>query len=490
MKVLTFEAPVQGFATNACSWYVFLTTYYTNKSYHTIMKKLYTTLFMLLSAFMFTASAQVWTMQNVGYTVPAAYPNDIDIVDPNIVWTGASQLGDGSGAIVQLWSRTIDGGLNWTSGSFTADVNYQVSNISGVDANTCYILTFNYTVGSTGYLFKTVDGGVTWDTVHTELFSTAGVSFPNVVHFFDANNGFLMGDPEAGEYEIYTTADAGVTWTRVPGANIPDPLSAAEYGIINVYGAQGNHIWFGTNNGRVYQSHDMGMTWVATTAGTASTSNSVTGVSFRDSLNGFVLRSTTAPAYTSYKTSDAGATWVPVTPSGTFFKSDFMYVPGTTGMISVGGSATGRGTSISYDDGANWELLDTAGLGTVDGYTTLDFLNATTGWAGSFAVDALTDGINKWIGGTVGLTTPNTESLSLHAYPNPSSNLVYVETNTSFKKDVTVSIVDMLGKVISIKNYAAWSNPLILNLSTFENGVYLVRVSSGDDVMVKRIVKN
>jgi photosystem II stability/assembly factor-like uncharacterized protein len=454
------------------------------------MKKFYTTLLLFLGGFLLSASAQTWTAQNIGYTVPAAYPVDIDAVDANTVWTATSSIGDGSGVTVQLWSRTIDGGNIWTSGSFTADTNYQVSNISGVDANTCFIMTFNKTVGSGGYLFKTSDGGATWDTVSTGQVFTTASSFPNVVHFFDANNGMMMGDPLGGYYEIYTTTDGGTTWVRTPQANIPNPLNASEYGLINVYGANGNFVYFGTNNGRVFRSYDRGLTWAASTAGTANTANGVTSLSFRDSLNGFVLRATTTPVYTAFRTNNAGATWTPVTPTGTFFKSDFQYVPGTTSMISVAAGAGGRGSSISYNDGSSWVTLDTAGFGTTDGYTSMDFFDATTGWAGGFAIDAITDGIYRWSGGTVGLSTPRAEATNINAYPNPSSNVVYLETSKTFKFDVTVSVVDVLGKTISSQNYAAWNNPVIVNLNGLENGIYFVRVSSGNEAFIQRVVKN
>jgi photosystem II stability/assembly factor-like uncharacterized protein len=453
------------------------------------MKQLYTTLLILLSGIFFSANAQPWIMQNIGYTYPAAYPSDIDIVDSNTVWTASSTVGDGSGVTIQLWSRTIDGGANWTSGNFTADTNYRVSNISAVDANTCFILTFNNSVGSTGLIFKTMDGGATWDTVSTHLYSTAGVSFPNVIHFFDANNGYLQGDPQGGYYEMYTTTDGGANWTRVPSANIPAPLSPSEYGIINVYSALGDYIFFGTNNGRVFRSYDRGNTWVASTMGTATLNTTVNGVTFRDSLNGFATKSTSAGVYSTYHTHDAGATWTLISPVGTFFKSDFMYVPGTTSIISVSASTTGRGSSISYDDGVSWTTLDTAGTGTVDGYVALDFLNATTGWAGGFAVDALTDGIYKWNGGTVGITE-TANSSSLVAYPNPSRDVVFIETSKAFKQNATVTLVDVLGNVISEQTYKSWVNPVRVSLTGLAKGMYFVRVSSGNDVMISRVIRD
>lgn len=453
------------------------------------MKKLYTTLVMLVGLFTMPASAQFWSNNLINYPQLFGYPYDIDVVDANVAWTSTSYLADGSGATVQMYSVTTDAGANWTGGYFTADTNYQVSNMSAVDANTCYILTFNQTAGVGGYLFKTSDGGANWDTIATGQIFTDPNSFPNVVHFFDANNGMVMGDPTGGYYEIYTTSDAGATWTRVPQANIPAP-SAGEYGIINVYGALGDFIWFGSNNGKVYRSYNRGLNWVASTAGAVNANNSVTNVSFADSLTGFCVRATTAGAYTYFSTTNAGATWTPVIPNGTYFTFDMMYVPGSSAIISVGASnVTGGGSSISYDNGANWVTLDTVGAGSVYGYTALDFIDPVTGYAGSLYDASQDGGINKWIGGTVGVNSLVSANNNMNAYPNPSAGTLYLETSSSFKHDVTISIVDMMGKVVSERNYGAWANPVMLNVNSLQNGVYLVRVTSGNDVMVKRFVK-
>lgn len=453
------------------------------------MKKLYT-LILLLLGMTVQSNAQYWTMQNISYSVAAAYPSDIDIVDSSVVWTATSSIGDGSGVGVQLWSRTIDGGATWTSGNFTLDTNYRVSNISAVDANICYIITYRNTTAAGGMLFRTTDGGVTWDSIAAgTIYSTAGVSFPNVVHFFDAANGWLMGDPESNYYEMYTTTDSGATWTRVPSANIPAPLNASEYGIVNVYGAMGDFVYFGSNNGRIFRSYDRGYTWAASTMGVANTTNGVSSVTFRDSLNGFAMRVTNAGAYTNYRTNDAGATWTVVPPTGPMFRSDFMYVPGTTALISCGANTNGRGSSQSIDDGSTWQLLDTAGVSTVDGYVALDFISPTIGFAGGFAVDALTDGIYRWSAGPVSVAE-NTVVSEMNAYPNPSRDIVFLETSKNFKNNVTVSIVDMLGNVISSQNYARWSNPATVNLGGLPQGVYFVRISSGNDVAVQRVVRN
>ncbi len=57
-----------------------------------------------------------------------------------------------------------------------------------------------------------------------------------------------MGDPIGGYFEIYTTVDGGVTWTRVPQADIPIPYRG-EWGVVGYYDVIGDTIWFGTNVG-------------------------------------------------------------------------------------------------------------------------------------------------------------------------------------------------------------------------------------------------
>jgi hypothetical protein len=58
-------------------------------------------------------------------------------------------------------------------------------------------------------------------------------SFPNAIHFWDADNGIVIGDSDDNTFfEVYTTANGGVDWIRVPAPNFPELLEA-EYGYYN-----------------------------------------------------------------------------------------------------------------------------------------------------------------------------------------------------------------------------------------------------------------
>ncbi len=343
-------------------------------------------------------SKPFWSMQNVGFSTVGSYPFDIDITSASNIWA-AAYSGDGSGAGVQDFSRSNDGGATWSAGVVTADTNYRFSGLAAIDTMTCYAAMYNNTAQGTGSVFKTTDEGATWTVTGAGVMFTDPSSFPDVIHFWGANYGMALGDPVGGYFEIYLTTDSGTTWTRVPQVNIPNPLSG-EYGIVNDYSVKDSVIWIGTNKGRIYKSTNGGLNWTVSAA--SNTTFTISNVAFRDTTTGLCIGSKTVGAtttYNLYRSVNGGTTWTLVNPTGSFFKSDIAYIPGTNMVVSCAASTSGRGSSVSTDDGASWAMIDTAGGATQNGYTSLAFLDENTGWAGGFTVDPTTDGIYKWNSG-------------------------------------------------------------------------------------------
>ncbi|MBK7856936.1 MAG: hypothetical protein IPJ79_20410 [Bacteroidetes bacterium] len=307
------------------------------------MKKQLLTAIIALGGFV-TQAQPIWINQNVPLTY-TGFINDIEVTDASTAWglpwdasgTAATPTGD--------FVRTVDGGSTWTVGAINAPANFLSSNIWAIDANTCYVAMYNSS-GAGGRVYKTIDGGATWAQVGSNMFAQT-TSFANVVYFWDANNGFTMGDPAgpgAAKYEIHTTSDAGATWTRVAAANLPTLTNAGEYGIVNLFSAVGNNIWFGTTYGDVYRSTDGAQTWTKVATGlpannTANGRFDISDIAFSDALNGIVTQVTTA-GYNVVKTTDGGLTWSPVVPTGTCYAGEIEGVPGTTStFISAGSSA-------------------------------------------------------------------------------------------------------------------------------------------------------
>lgn len=68
-------------------------------------------------------------------------------------------------------------------------------------------------------------------------------------------------------------------------------------------------------------------------------------------------------------------------------------------------------------------------------------------------------------------------------YPNPTNGQITIETQTHNAS--TVEVVNVIGEVILRDDF---SNSKLLDLSDFQDGIYLIKVSSGDEVFVKKIV--
>lgn len=377
------------------------------------MKKIIT--LVVLSFIAFASMAQ-WTMQSTAFATLSRGIKYISVVDTNTVWATAYD-GANTSNYIQEFTKTTNGGTTWTPYVISGYTGYGLSMICGVDGNNAWIPAFNATSGG-GVILRTSNGGTTWNAQTTATF-TAPNGFPNVVHFWDANNGFCMGDPNDGYFEIYTTTDGGTTWNRVPSGNIPTPASG-EYGVTGFYSVIGSTIWFSTNKSHIFKSTDYGYTWTSTT--TPATSGVQFSVKFR-SLNDGIIRMTESP-YTAYVTHDGGTTWNPITFFGNWYYNDYCYVPGTTSTwVSVGADATTPFMGISYstDDGVNW--TDFTSMDTTQ-HLAVAFADYKTGWSGTFN-NYGNDGIFKYYGSTFAEDTCSSFSAAF----SQSADTVYLATS-------------------------------------------------------------
>ena len=433
-----------------------------------------------------------WLEQASGFASMYRGTYHLSIASPQVVWAAAV---DGTnGQPVNEFTKTTNGGTTWTPGIISnAPAGHAIAHINAKSEDVAWI-AFYPTSGGGGKVFKTTDGGTVWDDVPTNAF-TNSASFLNVVHFFNDNDGFCMGDPISNKFELLYTNNGGATWNVVDPANNPASLSG-EMGWTGVYDAIGNIVWFATNKGRIYKSTDKGVTWTVSTTGLTD----IQKITFGDEFNGMAQQiaynqSTGAISTFNTKiTSDGGSTWINVGMNGPVFKSDISAVPGMPGRyFSVGtngGPNNNRqyGSSYSSNFGANWHLIDT----TIQ-YIAVKFFNENAGWAGGFNISATSGGIYKWVGTVIDTDIPLIEKnlLDANVYPNPFVEYVKVELFNIQKVDVSARIFDINGRLIFDRKFGQRKGNVTLdiNVSDLNNGLYFLIIDAGNERLSRKILK-
>ena len=253
-----------------------------------------------------------WTISSTPFS-----GGDLSFIDVNNGWMLAD-LGVGAGSNAVAVFQTKDGGATWTQ-AYTNDPNLPdagdslplggiKSDLIPLNMQTAWVSGVTYASGSV-YLFRTDDGGHTWSQVTLELPAGAenyelGID-RDQMQFFSAKDGFLVVrmSGEANQTAVYTTNDAGNTWTLtstlIPNAGASEFLSAEEAIIYN--GEQ------------FYVTHDAAQTW-STVSPNVVFGDSFASMDFVNLNTGWVITLDPSNHRSLNRTNDGGATWSPVVP--------------------------------------------------------------------------------------------------------------------------------------------------------------------------------
>lgn len=86
--------------------------------------------------------------------------------------------------------------------------------------------------------------------------------------------------------------------------------------------------------------------------------------------------------------------------------------------------------------------------------------------------------------------TFNSEKVALHLFPNPASDVFTVNYISSETGNVTIDVIDVMGKIVMEKTDVVFAgdNSYYLKSAELANGLYMVRVSNGDDVQMQKLM--
>jgi photosystem II stability/assembly factor-like uncharacterized protein len=235
--------------------------------------------------------------------------------------------------------KTTDGGKTWQRQDVSGRRPF--FSASCLDANTAWLSS------TEGKIFATSDGGASWKEQQTpvkrNLFK---------VVFVTPQRGTAVGDFGI----IVHTEDGGATWTELGlPADFKLPEVAEEQGVLPndalLYGltfADENNGWLSGEWGTILRTEDGGRTWKQQTSGVEST---LFGIGFSDASNGIAVGMDSVTLHTE----DGGRTWTPVkTP----FQERSYYEVALSGRTAW--IAGNQGTLlVSSDGGRTWKDFPT-----------------------------------------------------------------------------------------------------------------------------------
>jgi len=236
--------------------------------------------------------------------------------------------------------------------------------VDPVQPSTVYLCVCAYDV-SKGGLYKTTDGGSTWNKIG-KLDEPIHV----VIDPRDSNHLYCVDGVRGGTSGFWTSTDGGATWTRPPGLDsaTQKPVGNLDLYSVAVDPTDFKHVlvtlhspwsgpWKGTMNCGVLESRDGGGTWIVHDPPAASKGGYGMAIFFlyepaakQGDKNTWLF---TAQAGGFFRTTDAGASWSQVYKFQMTHGGNQLY-RAKTGVLYSGGY---QYPARSADNGASWQQI-------------------------------------------------------------------------------------------------------------------------------------
>jgi len=404
-------------------------------------------------------NSQTWTdfILNYGFINPQC----VSTIDDNCCWICSA-----SGPLVL---RTTNGGYNFDEvgqGHFDID-SLHVTNIFAFNKYNAIVIAGYYDSLNIGhdYLYRTSNAGQNWISVLTQ---TQG--YFDAIHFKDSLNGFLVADPRGGRWGFWKTTNAGFTWDS-SGLYLPGDSTIGSFD--RDLDGNGDSLWFGTNQSRVYYSYDWGKHWNFSSAGCPLT--------FTLTMSGNVGF---AAESCIFKTTNAGVNW-----AQTFLPHSYV-VEATAHLDNYFWYSFTDSIYYSSDGGNNFVFQHS--LPTLDfiwGISMKKINNNIVGWA-----VAQNNHIAKYTA-PIGIElisseVPNKYNLYQN-YPNPFNPTTKIKYQIAKSSDVKLIIYDITGKEVDIlvnEKQSLGIYEVDFNGSNCASGVYFYKLETETFSETKKMV--
>jgi photosystem II stability/assembly factor-like uncharacterized protein len=341
--------------------------------------------------------------------------------------------------------RTNDTGTTWTALSCGTIQN--LYSVQFTDANT------GFAVGET--ILKTNNGGTTWTDI------SGGTKHGISICFTDANTGYAVG----GDWNIIKTTNGGSSWTDLSLFGNGGATSA--YFTDANTGYMTSHYAF---QGGIHKTIDGGTTW-----NFIGDKPPLYSIYFTDVNTGYAVGGYwTGNNSIIYKTTNGGSEWT-LQYDALLHTLRSVYFPDANTGYAVGDFGTVLKTT---NGGTDWTIQNS---GTLHNLTSVYFTDANTGYAvgDSGTILKTTNG-----GGPLGVNNKAQILNSVNIYPNPVQDELHVNLEGN---NGILEIRDISGK--SFIQREIHENNTSIDVSGLDKGIYLVKVSSDNQIYTGKIVK-
>ncbi|MCE3295483.1 MAG: hypothetical protein K0R65_1197 [Crocinitomicaceae bacterium] len=243
----------------------------------------------------------------------------------------------------------------WTQATVTGNTGDDIQCVAFSDDNTAFA------TGWAGVVYKSTDGGATWNIQTTTIPSVDMYS----VAFADASTGFITGD----QGRIYKTTDGGSTWTQKTSGTTQSLYSIAIL-------SNGTTIFVAGSNGVILKSTDTGESWATQTSPTAEINRKIKFADDNENI-AYLVGDNAGGATSVYKSTDGGASWAPHTvPAAS--DGDPVNLFGLSVVDAGNAFVCGGSKRISKTgDGATWSNINS---NLANFYRDCHFVSATSGY--------------------------------------------------------------------------------------------------------------
>ena len=134
------------------------------------------------------------------------------VPNTNTIWASGSE-----GSI----AKSVNGGTNFEWMQVPGYESRDFRSIHAWDDKQAIIVA----IEAPAIILKTIDGGTSWYKVYENADT---LMFLDAIHFKDANNGLVVGDPIANTIFLLSSNDKGEHWNEIPSSYFKTPLEKGE----------------------------------------------------------------------------------------------------------------------------------------------------------------------------------------------------------------------------------------------------------------------